>query len=372
MPDYSFLSQKLEKRKEEGLLRSLKYANPKLIDFSSNDYLGFAKESFSENNSLKKGSGGSRLLTGNYPLIEEVEKQIAEFHKGKYGLVFNSGYDANIGILSCIPAKDDIILYDELCHASLIDGMRLSFAEKFKFKHNDAVHLEELLKKNSGKRIFIVLESVYSMDGDSPDLLEIVSLLERYSALMILDEAHSTGVFGEKGEGRAVELGIQDKIFIRVVTFGKAIGLHGAIAIFNDELIRQFLINFSRPFIYTTAPSESNLFELKSRYDILSSNNNKVLITNYKIKLFKSLIEDEIKPYYIESSSAIQSFLAVGGNEKAKKFSSFLMENGFDVRPILSPTVPKGKERIRICLHSYNSDKEITELVNCIHAFYES
>ncbi|MBL4654010.1 MAG: aminotransferase class I/II-fold pyridoxal phosphate-dependent enzyme, partial [Flavobacteriales bacterium] len=245
------LSDKLENRKGENALRSLKTVNG-LIDFSSNDYLGFARDFAVLNHSVGVGgSTGSRLLTGNSIEAEELEAFIAEYHNAEAGLLYNSGYDANIGLLSCVPQRGDTVIYDELSHASIIDGIRLSRAESFKFKHNNLEHLETRLKSAKGN-VFVVVESVYSMDGDFSPLQELINLKQKFDFNLIVDEAHATGLFGKKGEGRCVELGIQNEVFARVHTYGKALGCHGAIVL-GSETLRSYLINFSRSFIYTTA-----------------------------------------------------------------------------------------------------------------------
>lgn len=361
-----FLQGKLNERTTKGLLRKLTSTNLP-FDFCSNDYLGFAKsavlkqaiEAQTQNNtSLKNGSGGSRLLSGNDPYTEETEQFVADFHQAAAGLIFNSGYDANIGLLSAVPQRGDTIITDELIHASLIDGARLSHAERYKFRHNDLADLEQKLKNAKGI-IYVVVESVYSMDGDTAPLKEIVQLCQQHKAHLIVDEAHATGIFGEKGQGLTVQLGLEKDIFARIVTFGKAIGTHGAIVLGSNEL-RNYLINFARSFIYTTAAPIHNIIAIKCAYQMLMEHNYITPITQ-KIALYNELIKGIDLPT-IQSSSAIQTILC-SGNTNARKVSARLQEKGFDVKAILSPTVAEGKERLRICLHTYNSDEEIKNLV---------
>ncbi|MFO0323327.1 MAG: aminotransferase class I/II-fold pyridoxal phosphate-dependent enzyme, partial [Bacteroidota bacterium] len=252
------LSSLLKTRQENFSLRKLNVIVP-TIDFSSNDYLGFSsqellyKELTQLQSSNRIGSTGSRLISGNSVLFDELEKNIADYHDAESALLFNSGYDANIGLLSSVPQKGDLILYDELIHASINDGIRLSFAKHFKFKHNDVIDLNHLLERhrNSFKEIYIVIESVYSMDGDSSPLNEIIALSKTFGARVIVDEAHAIGVFGEKGKGLCHELNIQSECFARIYTFGKALGCHGAAVVGSNEL-KKYLINYSRSFIYTT------------------------------------------------------------------------------------------------------------------------
>jgi 8-amino-7-oxononanoate synthase len=367
-----FLQQKLNERTENGLLRKLTNVSL-LFDFSSNDYLGFARsvalkslieEQIQQIKPFKNGSGGSRLLSGNHPYVEETEKFITNFHKAPAGLIFNSGYDANVGLLSSIPQRGDTIITDELIHASLIDGARLSYAERFKFKHNDLNDLEQKLKSAKGI-IYVVVESVYSMDGDLAKLKEISKLCKKYEANLIVDEAHATGIFGIKGEGLVSLFGLENDVFARVITFGKAIGTHGAI-ILGSENLRNYLINFARSFIYTTAVPLHNIVAVNCAYQLLEKGNYQIEITQ-KIELYNSLIQ-ELKLPRIQSNSAIQTIL-FKNNETTKNAAKSLQDKGFDVKAILSPTVAAGKERLRICLHSYNTDKEITDLVNYLKVF---
>ena len=362
------LKKGLQKREEEGRLRKLQ--NKKgLIDFCSNDYLGFARipelkeRDFLLNANRINGSTGSRLLTGNSEFVEELEHYIAKYHHAPAGLIYNSGYDANLGLFSSVPQKGDTIIYDELIHASVRDGIRLSLADNYSFRHNDLNQLEAKLKRSKGNK-FVAIESVYSMDGDFSPLKEIVDLCEVYEANIIVDEAHATGLYGKKGEGRATELEVEDKIFARVHTFGKALGCHGAIVLGSDVL-KQYLINFSRPFIYTTALPFHALKVIKLAYDNLSKSNDKILKIKNLITLFKVKVKDINHVNIIASESAIQSII-VPGNDNVKVIAEKIQKAGFDVRPILNPTVPKGGERLRICLHSFNTEKEIYALVSVL------
>ncbi|TKC10263.1 pyridoxal phosphate-dependent aminotransferase family protein [Pedobacter polaris] len=363
----NFLQKKLNERVEKGLLRKLTSTSLP-IDFCSNDYLGFARslalkelidKQSSEIENFKNGSGGSRLLSGNHPFTEKTEQFIANFHHAQSGLIFNSGYDANIGLLSSIPQRGDTIITDDLIHASLIDGARLSYAERFKFKHNDLIDLEQKLKNAKGIT-YVVVESVYSMDGDTAPLVEINELCKKYNANLIVDEAHATGVFGQQGKGLVYQLGLENDVFARIVTFGKAMGTHGAIILGNDTL-RNYLINFARSFIYTTAAPLHNIISINCAYQLLSSGDFEYQIQQ-KIALYNQLIKNINLPV-IKSTSAIQTML-FDDNDSARNAAAVMQSKGFDVKAILSPTVPEGKERLRICLHTYNSDQEITDLVN--------
>ena len=358
------LESRLDSRQEEGRLRSLR-TNENLIDFCSNDYLGFARdiESGEDKEFATLGSTGSRLISGNSGYVEELERFIAEYHNSEAGLIFNSGYDANLGLFSAVPQRGDTVLYDEFCHASIRDGLRLGTCKSYSFPHNDLVALEAHLSKDNGQ-VYVAVESVYSMDGSFADLVELSALADKYKAKLIVDEAHATGLFGAKGEGRVVELNLQDRIYARMHTFGKALGRHGAIVL-GDKNLRNYLINFARPFIYTTALPKSALIGVKRAYDKLS-NLNYIDLELCKIqRLFKNKIEGIEAFEIIESFTPIQSVIC-GSNQRAKFMSNELENEGIDVRPILSPTVKKGTERLRICLHEFNTEEEVLRLVNCL------
>jgi len=369
------LRHALDERKVNHSFRSLRCPLPQrsaLVDFCSNDYLGFArseilrekiKEFESKCHDVLIGSTGSRLISGNTRFYEELEDRISKFHHADAGLIFNSGYDANLGFFSCIPQRTDTILYDQLVHASIRDGIRLSFARGFSFEHNNVDALERRLKGATGN-IFVAVESVYSMDGDCSPLTEIVELCSHYSANLIVDEAHATGVFGNRGEGKVVELGLEKRIFARLYTFGKALGCHGAIVL-GSETLRTYLVNFARSFIFTTALPFHSLISISCAYDQLGLSNKERSDLKSRISYFKGKIGPDIRHRMIESNSAIQC-VVIRGNEKVRSAARNLQEDGFDVRPILHPTVPKGSERLRICLHAFNTEDEIDGLMRAM------
>ncbi len=378
------LQYKLNNRNKNGALRRLGIQE-NLIDFSSNDYLGFAASQtiqeqtlqyLKEKHLVKNGSTGSRLLSGNHHLYQDVELQISKFHNSESALIFNSGYTANIGVLSCVPQRNDVVLYDEYCHASIRDGIGMSLAKTYKFRHNDLSHLKSLLQKDFGDAtIYVVTESVFSMDGDIPELKKLTQICKSYNALLIVDEAHAVGVFGKKGYGMIQELGIETDVFARIVTFGKALGCHGAAVLASNELCN-YLINFSRPFIYTTALSPHSLATIKIVYNALHNQNlentSSLSHLHHTIAYFKSEVSRlQLEDHFIKSDSAIQSCI-ISGNKKVKLISELLKTDGFDVKAILSPTVPKGKERLRFCIHCYNSKAEITKVLELLTTFVET
>ena len=369
------LSQKLLQREANHALRKLPIGKD-LIDFASNDYLGFANSEaiFSkthqyliENNIRINGATGSRLISGNHSLYQLAEDFIAEFHNSESALIFNSGYDANIGFFSSVPQRNDVILYDELCHASIRDGIQMSHAKSYKFQHNNFEELEKLILKLSTPNtplttFYVVTESVFSMDGDTPNLEELVAISEKYDCYLVVDEAHALGVFGENGEGVIQSLGLQDKVFTRIMTFGKGLGCHGA-AILGSLELKTYLINFARSFIYTTGLSPHSVASILVAYQQLS--NEIVVLEQLKRNIIyfnQEKTQMGLKSLFVYSKSAIQCAI-IPGNEKVKSIANQLQDKGFDVKAILSPTVPEGKERLRFCLHSYNSEKEISDVL---------
>lgn len=396
-PADSFLAASLHKREEQNAFRKL-IANNHLVDFCSNDYLGFARDenllkaveeeekSKYQISSIKTqdvraerqepttnnqqpitnltGSTGSRLLAGNTVYAEELEQSIAQFHNAENGLLYNSGYDANVGLFSAIGQKNTTIIYDELIHASVHDGIRMSYATAFMFRHNDTGHLEERLKIAQGV-VFVAVESIYSMDGDAAPLKQIQALCNKYNANLIVDEAHATGVTSNSGTGMVQLEGIESGVFARVHTFGKALGVHGAIVLGSD-LLRNYLINFSRSFIYTTALPVKSLIAINQSYKLLQNSGDRIKQLHERIHYFKNQLSVVVKQQLIESESAIQCIVHPG-NDNVKKLALAVQNKGFDVRPILSPTVAKGKERLRICIHAFNTEAEIKNLCTTIN-----
>ena len=368
-----YLTDKLNERQLAGNLRELKTYKDR-VDFFSNDYLGLATNGILRERQHAAslvhytGSTGSRLVSGNSKDTEALEATIASFHKAEATLLFNSGYDANVGLISSIPNRHTTILYDELCHASIIDGIRLSQCNrKYRFAHNDMNELEEQLKKHKDEGpIIVITESVFSMDGDTAPLADMVTLCEAHNAQMIVDEAHATGVFGEHGNGLICALGLQQRVFARVHTFGKALGCHGA-AVAGSSLLKQYLINFARTFIYTTAlPGHSiNTATLAYQYLGNASFTNNPL--HELISYFRSKVRDAGSKDWKDSNSAIQA-VVTGSNDKSRKLAAKLQAAGLQVNPILHPTVPIGEERLRICLHTFNTKEQVDLLFENIHS----
>ncbi len=302
------------------------------------------------------GGTGSRLLSGNTDFAVQIEQRLAAIFRGEAALVFNSGYQANLCLISSVAQKGDTILYDQLAHVCLKEGAWLSKAQTFSFLHNDVADLERRLKAAEGN-CFVVIESVYSMDGDVAPLKQIAELCSRYNARLVVDEAHGTGVFGEGGSGLVCEMGLQDSFFARVYTFGKAMGVHGAAVVGGQSLI-EFLINFGRPFIYTTAMPLHSLVAIEQSFEMLASKPELQKELKKRIMFFNEHFPEMPGLQKMESNTSIQPII-VPGNLKAKQMAAELQSKGYDVRPILAPTVKEGQERLRVCLHTYNTENQI-------------
>ncbi|KAG4069268.1 hypothetical protein HA402_012121 [Bradysia odoriphaga] len=365
----SFLTRLLDERREQQSFRELRLPGDK-VDFCSNDYLGLARNAevrayihtLMEEWHPAHGSTGSRLLAGNYEWIMSVEQNLANFHQAAAGLLYNSGYDANVGVFSCLGRRGDTIIYDQLIHASIRDGVRLSAAQAFSFLHNDIADLEKKLKNAAGN-IFVAVESVYSMDGDLAPLAAIAALCGQYGAHLIVDEAHATGVIGDAGEGLVQQLQLADTCFARIHTFGKAVGCHGAVVL-GSAVLRDYLINFSRSFIYTTSLPPAALAAIEAGYAAFPYMQAARKKLSALVMQFRAGVDAAI---LLPGTTPIQAVLTKG-NEYTRQVALRLQQAGLDVRPILHPTVPKGAERLRVVLHAFNTAEEVDRLIKVLQA----
>jgi len=370
------LTQKIENSRQHNSLKKLPVFN-NVVDFSSNDYIGFSKSEvifrnvhayLLENEIFQNGATGTRLVSGNHSLYHIAEDFIAQFHDAEAALIFNSGYDVNIAFFSAVTQENDVVLYDELCHISIKDGISISSAKSFKFNHNDFEDLERLILEFPNQLVYIVTESVFSMDGDSPNLEELTSLSEKYNCYLIIDESNTLGVFGESGEGFTQYMQLHDKVFARIMSFGKGLGCYGG-AILGSVELKEYLINFSASFSYSTALSPYSVATILAAYQHLEIEKEAIEKLRQNIIYFnqqKNLLG--LKPMFVHSKSAIHSAI-VPGNENAKKLEQELQDKGFDVQAILSPIVPQGQERLRFCIHNYNSQKEINQVLELVRDF---
>lgn len=342
----------------------------KYLNLSSNDYLGIAEDRSIINNFLKTadyslGSASSRLLTGGTNTYTQLEDLLASLFNKDKAVIFNSGYHTNVGIMSALLTKKDVVFSDKLNHASIIDGIRLSEAKMLRYKHLNYAHLEELLQKhrNEYETAIIVSESLFSMDGDIADLKKLIELKQKYNALLVVDEAHAFGVFGEKGLGIAEVQNCIKDIDIIAATFGKAIGSVGAFCTGKETLIN-YLINKSRPLIFSTAmPEISVAFSYHVITEILPNLNQErkeLLITAEKLRNeitnagLKTVGESHIVP------------VILGSNENAVQASKQLIKNGYYLLPIRHPTVAPNSARVRISLRAdinYEEIKNITRFI---------
>ena len=370
------LSRKLSLREQEGMFRVLQ-THEGLIDFFSNDYLGFASnpnldpESAGEEISPFQwnGSTGSRLISGNSKAHEELESALAKFFRAESALLFNSGYDANIGLLSAVLQRQDAVFFDRLSHASIRDGISLSSASSYGFEHNDLGDLKKKISKARSRtgQNYVIVESVYSMDGDEAPLEQLAEYCRSENLYLIVDEAHSTGVMGQDGSGIITSLGLENEVFARIHTFGKALGCHGA-AVLGSEFLKKYLINFARSFIYTTALPPREVLRISAALKQLKHSEQRDRLS-LNINAFLSEIENlNLTSNFIPSRSPIQSFLLPDSSDP-EEIKKVFQEHKMGAKVIFSPTVPKGQERIRICIHSFNTSSEIQRILQLLSTF---
>jgi 8-amino-7-oxononanoate synthase len=366
------LRQKLDERERNGNLRKLRPHQLDLIDFYSNDYLGLARSGKLRERVLQAldrypeerlGATGSRLLSGTSPLALALEKQLAAYHLAEAALLFGSGYAANTGFFSAVPQRGDTIFYDEAIHASIKDGIRLSFAKAFPFRHNSPEDLRRKFRHATGA-VYVVAEGLYSMDGDLAPLAELSSLCQEQGAYLVVDEAHSNGLYGPEGKGLVAENGLEEQVFARIITFGKALGSHGA-AVLGERVLVEYLLNFSRPFIYTTALPLPSVLAIGCAYELLPDlDQERARVLALSAYLKKAL--EEMNLPHQEQATPIQAVFA-NSTFDLKKMADLLEQEGFGIRPVLSPTVPAGKERLRVILHAFNTEQQIDRMLQTIY-----
>jgi 8-amino-7-oxononanoate synthase len=365
------LKRDLEKRIEANSLRELSDQTYP-IDFYSNDYLGYAQSKaitviigeLSKHKTNMHGSTGSRLISGNHMGFQLAEEKASSLFEAESALFYNSGYDANIGLLSAVLKPKDLVFYDELCHASIRDGLQMCNAKTYKFKHCDYEHLEELIKRQRKRldfdNLYVVTESVFSMDGDITDIEILVELKNKYNLHLIVDEAHAIGVCGSDFKGLTYDF--SSEIFARIITCGKSLGSHGAF-VFGSTDLKQFLVNFSRPLIYSTGSTPAHLQSVLAALLYFDKEQTSKLQLQEVIGYFRQQLDHlGLKPKFLASDTAIQSYI-VADTTKAKALAEELNNRGIGIKAILHPTVPKGKERLRICLHSFNTEEEMDLLL---------
>lgn len=358
------LQQAIAERKKQGLLRHLQH--PKTgIDFCSNDYLGFARAPIALK-LLPSGHGGSRLISGNSTAIDSLEKRLAQHYEAEQVLIFNSGYEANSGLFGMLAALGVRVIYDQHIHASVRHALRGAKTPAWSYRHNDLNDLEAKLKKAEGDAVAVVTESLFSMDGDLGALEAIATLKKEFDFTFIVDEAHGTGVLGGF-TGLTGALQLQGVVDIRIHTFGKALGGQGA-CIAGNALLKTALTQFCQPLIYSTAPAPVmiELIDLcHQRFAEQASGRQAELSRN--IAFYLKCVDGDAA--FSRNDGPIQWF-ACQGNERVLACAERLQISGFDVVAIRTPTVPRGSERLRICLHAFNAEKEIDQLVRELHRIH--
>lgn len=377
------LQTKLEALKQEGQYRQLRsitnegrflhYEGWRYLNVTSNDYLGISSntilqelffEQMESERSHLLGSTSSRLLTGNFNAFSQLECQMATLFNREACLVFNSGYHANLGILPALAGKRDLVIADKFVHASIIDGMRLCESKFERYQHNNLDHLEQILERNRAlyENIYIVTESVFSMDGDCADLVALSDLKERYGAFLYVDEAHAFGVYGNSGFGLCEATNTTHRIDLIVGTFGKAISSQGAYLV-CDAVVKEYLINTMRPLIFSTAIAPINVFWSSFVVERLAQ------FTQERQRLIEmsNLFRDGLKErgFITKGSSQIVPLIC-GENSKAVELSEKIKDQGFWALPVRYPTVPKGEARIRFSLRPDITNDEVDALLKAV------
>ena len=347
--------------------------NRKMLNMSSNDYLGLASNENLRQSFLQQYGGNfpsftsssSRLLTGKFPIYTDLEQLIAQRFQRESALLFNSGYHANLGILPALTTTKSLILADKLVHASMIDGIRLSQCAFFRYRHNDYEHLKNLLEKNAGKfdRTFIVTESVFSMDGDVADLNYLVQLKKQFpNTYLYVDEAHAIGVYGKNGLGIAERANVIADIDLLVGTFGKALASMGAYVV-CDQILKECLINQMRPLIFSTALPPFNVAWTYFIFERLPQFSKE----RTHLERLSAFLRQEVehRTQIMPSQTCIVPYI-LGENEKTLAKAKDLQEQGYYCLPIRPPTVPKGTSRIRLSLTADMTMDEVKQFVACL------
>ena len=366
------LEKELNQLRDRGRLRSLQIRSG--IDFGSNDYLGFAEDAELKQQALAAmetmalSSSASRLLPGHHAEHLEAENYFASFVGAESALLFNSGYDANMALLTTLPTRHDLIFYDERSHASIYDGVHASLAKSRRFAHNASNDLRKILEhqERKGGQIFVVLESVYSMDGDIAHLEEIAGAAKKHDAILIVDEAHATGVLGERGEGLVTSTIGRANNVISVHTGGKALGAAGALVVGN-RIVTQYLVNKARPFIYTTALPPVVPVQLMNAIRQLESNG-AMLVERLRERsiLARERLRTQLARWNVPEGITPIISIIIGSDNDAVRASRILEKKGFIVPAVRPPTVPEGTARLRLNISLRHSEEKLSTLIHSI------
>lgn len=379
---FQFIQEALQQREEKKQLRSLGEVTPlqgvkvlvdgkQKINFSSNDFLGLANDSRLQKRAIEfiqqygTGSTASRLICGSYPCHEKVEQKLAELKETESALLLNGGYQANVSILATLADRNSLVLADRLNHNSLVQGAILSRAKVRRFRHNNLQHLRKLLEKIDLKqysRIFIVTESIFSMDGDQADIDALITLAEEFDAFLIVDEAHATGVIGKNGMGMTTG----KRVDLAIGTFGKAFGSFGAYVACSQK-IAEYLVNFCGGFIYTTAPSPAVVGAIDAALDCIPAMNQE----REHLQQNSDFLRRELNQIGFDTvNSSTQIIPVVVGEEKeALDLADYLLTDGFLAMAIRPPTVAQGQARIRLSLSSLHTQEQVKQLIEIFRSW---
>lgn len=379
---YSELQAELDARAHAGLTRrrrllegpqgaDIRCDGKALLSFCSNDYLGLARHPALADalkaavDAVGVGAGASHLITGHHQLHETLEQALADFVGLPAALLYSTGYMANLGVVSALVGRDDALFADKLNHASLNDAAVLSRATLHRYAHNDLDALERLLAASTAKRKLVIVDAVFSMDGDVAPVPKLLALCERYDAYLLLDDAHGFGVLGEHGAGILAHFGVRSPRIIYMATLGKAAGVAGAF-VAGEAVLIDYLVQQSRTYVYTTASPAPLSASLLAALEVMHSDTERHAHLRALIDLFKARLQLE-HWQLMPSDTAIQPIL-VGSNEAAIQLSEWLLTQGMLVPAIRPPTVPKGTARLRVSLSAAHSEADVLRLVDALHA----
>jgi 8-amino-7-oxononanoate synthase len=374
-----FLEKDLAQIESLGLRRALKSLDSpqgreivlngkRVLNFSSNDYLGLANDARIKRAAVEAierygfGAGASRLICGNMTVHDKLEAELAYFKNTQSALVFSSGYMANTGIISALMGRNDIVLCDKLNHASIIDGIVLSRAKLQRYRHSDIQDLEHILKTSVGKKL-VVTDTVFSMDGDKAPLKEIVDLARRYEAMVMVDEAHAFGILGPHGGGRVEELGLQGQVDIQMGTLSKAAGCSGAY-VCGTKILREYLINKSRAFIYTTAMPPALAQAALVALQIIRQDDQ----LRRQLKDNADYLRDALKAMGFDTMNSSTPIIPILVKDpvRARAFSEHLLKQGIFVQAIRPPTVPVNTARLRLTVTAAHTRGDLDKLLNAL------
>ncbi len=374
MGKLDFLTQEIEELKEAGLYNTIRVIGSaqdawtevdgkKVLNMCSNNYLGFANHPELKKKAIEAieiygvGPAAVRSIAGTMHLHNILEEKLARFKKEEAALSFQGGFITNLAVIPAIlSSAEDVVFSDELNHASIIDGIRLTKAKRVIYKHLDMNHLEEQLKTHDGRRKLIVSDGVFSMDGDIAPLPELVELAEKYDALLMIDDAHGEGVLGSHGRGISDHFGLHGKVHIEVGTLSKAFGVVGGFVAGSKELV-EFLKQKARPFLFSSATTPADVAAVIAAVDILENDDSLVKKLWDNAKYFKSKMKD--LGFDTGKSQTPITPVMLGEAKLAQEFSRRLFEEGIFAQAIGYPTVPKGKARIRVMLSAAHSKEDL-------------